>query len=1413
MNKYKKSLLSVAASIAISSTILSANYVPLTTGKVGAVNGVDNQWVLFGVSGFQYDGLIAVEEGEFRIAGSTTSEKAANVITDLTHSEGLAVSGMASTLGNLKDLAYLDAITTSPIEVRVDTTGIEFLESEPYRTIYVDVETSDAKSANFAFTYKATLEGHILEYSVKGGQSYEITLNSANTFNNPAQGVLITSGSGAAGTPLKSLLVDEDDTVIDYNFENNPPLASNYDAALTTATPAGHRDILANETLRLYTYDAENEIWDIFDTGNNVATNDFTSLIAGKAYWGRLDNDGDNSIVNTETESGLVLGTPKLTTADYTNAKLVDGWNLISFDGVNSEIRYATTGLILTSNLTAGDLKIIDSSGGQPVTVTFTNDANSSVRSKLINRAIEDAKLLGTIPYTFDLRAFPAALTTETIATANKLALISNKRFSVQEADNAAGNTIAGVTTLTGANPLKPSDFTTIATADLLSVTGVSSAYGEYSLVIDPLVGAGTAQAAAADFSGFEITRGADSEVALLANDVKLSVTSITTSIATSLSTVIPIELDLGLDGGLGDHILLASPSAFSVRDHVFTRVFEYDTNSSIANNSTVVVSGLGDKPVQTTGVTVVKGSTADAAAIVVETLNFVQAEANATKADGSGDELLYVMNNVVGGAKFKVSETNGEIDLLTVTTSDLDMAKGAVKGVYSLGYLAKVDLEHIIDINVSEIPDDTNNTIRFSYDTNLGTGFTGTALVVNPTLAYDSTEMTEQHNKDVLDSYIIQITKDLADLKLSGTPTYTYSTGGANPSADFNNTVIQITGSDIINVTTDLGDSGPIKESFTIIFTAGDEDGNNTIFELDGVTVDLNNSGGNYDLNTTEGIVLAFKGAYDLNNTGASLYSEYNTTTIITTVDGDTAIRFDANATGSQDDIVLATDLVYAAASVHSDDNVTITYELNTTAFVDGRNGATENAVIDTADLGYLSSDMSPNLSKDLMYNNVLSPNYVMDGPLYTMRDNNMALKALVSGTTQMTDGTVAWSSIDLTRKPSQWFNSQDYTLFDTDSKAGYWAFLETDSSDNPLSIADGEVTLDGKSYTSYFDTQNGYATYNYFIGNLNVNVTGLNAVDNYASARVTATIGGETIELSQDSTNKTLFTGSINTYESYTLYVDTDYDIIINVADGLGNNYTKTVTDVFDNVAPNAPDANITDGEITVSADPLDTDVAGFYVFSGGIPEYKPEDSVNNLGWIATAGTIGVVCEKMDAVTATSPATGLSVIAVDGTGKLGGGNASPAVALDYMTILRDRVVITDNAAGDTESTTGGIAYDTSCATTGVEITEKTGVLVASITDAKQTKLAYTLETDQEALTAIPITVYVNNGATSKVISRITYPVNYVGKDVFIQIDGEVFGYTLPTRVSVDAGNGKTDTTSVDLSLLTNNPKTNITM
>lgn len=256
MKKYRKSLVSVAAAVAISSSILGANYLPLTTSTS------DNKWVLVGVTGYVGTSGQSAASGEYSV-----EDLVSNKWEDATEDN----------LGNEKtDIGTLKAIDHATIKVRLDTSNYTIDQQEPTRTIYVTDATGNTPF--FAFTYKAAFEGEKLEYesTLDASNVYYVTLNSDNTYSNPAVGVITpaTGGNGITEATLNSLVTDAQ-SVVDYNLSNNPPLSSDYE-------PSVYRDQDNNDSIRMFSYIPSTGGWDIHDSRNNDDSNNFNTIEKGK---------------------------------------------------------------------------------------------------------------------------------------------------------------------------------------------------------------------------------------------------------------------------------------------------------------------------------------------------------------------------------------------------------------------------------------------------------------------------------------------------------------------------------------------------------------------------------------------------------------------------------------------------------------------------------------------------------------------------------------------------------------------------------------------------------------------------------------------------------------------------------------------------------------------------------------------------------------------------------------------------------------------------------------------------------------------------------------------------------------------------------------------------------------------------
>ncbi|MBN2895173.1 MAG: hypothetical protein JXK05_04680 [Campylobacterales bacterium] len=1202
----KKIMLSTAAIAVLASTIATADYLPLST------TASDDKWVMFGVTGLKGTGANAGIDGQFSIP-DIVSFKAVDTGPDAAYSAGFLVSG--EYFGWLK---ALDTITQ--VEARVNTTGMAYNETEPVRTMYIT--STEGGTPQFALQYKASFEGKKLEYRIGSGDVYSVTISAANTYSNPAVGVYNVAVPPTLATTLWNLKVNEDNSVVDYDFSDNPVLAHQY-------VENTHKDQPdAGDFHRIYNYNAQQERWEIYDSRNRETANDFTTIEPGKGYWGKME-----TTAVTATAGGLLVGTSSLSAATY-EENLVEGWNLIALnDGV---VRHASTGLIATMALSLATHGIIISDPSDNYSVTImgdVNNANTSDDARTINAAVEAAKLAGTLPMSFHIRAFAVSAT--------QIAIISNKQFILK--DEATANSVSAVTTLTGAAPLDPTtkgDATTEATN--LTTIGVMSKYGEYVTIVKPLTGAGSAQA---------LTNGSSVQIkgATAAGDTPIAMGATLTATEVLLEAhpdITSTEIDLLDYDGTTDHILLASTEPFYIRDHTFTRVFAFDNTDN--GTGTIDIINSADDTTNTASIATTDDTTTEAATAI----NNIGTTLVSSAVVPSEATKLVVVSDEVDSNEFDVIETTGE-NIVDTTTND-DIAKGAIKGVYSLHALVKVPLETKVVLTPGDDADlsDADDIITITINGTAGTGIT----------PGDLTAGGDAENAAFLDALVAQIRIQLGELGLSSTVSHNYTAA------------------------------------------------------MSGIT--------------------------------------------------------EASITISGPDIV-------SAAYAETDGAVVAAF--------------TTSPVIGAVNKGFLAA-FSPDLTEDLKYNAVYTPNYVYDGPIFTLKNAGYTTKALVSGSTDLTDGLVSWTSLDLTRSPAQWLSSQDYSLFSSDYVAGYWAFVES-GGENPLSISEANITT--QVYTSHFNVSDN-STYNHYSGNIELKIDGFDTTDDWKSNMVKVVINGDSIELANSTTAPTVFSGKMSSYEIANMIAGENYSVEAYVSDGLGNHLLKqNVNMIVDYQKPAKPTVTLNSGA-TVALASASADAAAFYLFDVSttyIPETATIEASIGEAEIKKAAAANYNLCKVLAVKAynAAPYT-IAAIAVDEAGTIGGGNASDAVEFDYKPVLKDAILMANTYNGVKNPTTSGTYYNNDCESQGVQ-TVNTGITIASLNEAQEVKIAYNPLIDNNLINSAPLIAYVTDG---NVVAEIAYNEAYVGKRAYIKLQGNVYDFQFPVA-------GANDSTESPVELIAN--------
>jgi len=767
MMNFKKSLLSVAAATAIAATSLAANYVPLTTTTT------DNTWVLFGVSGLKSasGALVAGEDGVFSIADS--ADYALTDTSDET-AGGLSVYGVTSSDG--KNLVELYNINQAKVEIRINpvivnsTEKIAYDETDPVKTIYVKL--TEAGSPAFSVSYKSSLEGYTMEYSIDDGDVYEIKLDSDYVYSNAGMGTMTTADdNGDSDSNYISSLISDATTnsAVDYNLSNNPVYFQSWDADL-------HADAIdevgATANIRFYTYDAANQDWLIYDSENTLS-NTFSTLKQGKAYWARLDtNASENTTSNDEGElAGVVLGQPSESSTFYDDAGLADGWNFISFSK-QSTIKDVSTGMILDINSSnaAATMTIVDSSGLNSLTITGI-DGNSTAgdtsdAAKKINAEVALAKAKGLMPITFDLKAFPAT------PTADKLVLISSRRFTIKD-DN--DNFINTATTLSGAGSLLyPNDgtddtlwFTDLGTSVDVNATGAMGIYGEYAMVIETPYGSDSSIAAGAAKYQVKSAAGVNEsfEDISSATNISLIATNISGN-STAIDNAVPINLSMD---GNASHVLVAADTEFSIRDHTFVRVFDFVAGDA---NTTVTYDGNSNGTEISSD-----GNDTDAATQINTIANL--------SASPSSDNKVIVLNTETDNSKYQITESG---DLLKPAKSTSNMARGAIADAFSLSNLAKKDIYAVLDLNITtdSVLDGVDDNLTITYTTIYAGGIFESKIVSDANYT--------NNDSGYLSFLTTQIKSTLAEHKVNVDVKVNTDNG-----SDLNSSIIQISGPDLV--------------------------------------------------------------------------------------------------------------------------------------------------------------------------------------------------------------------------------------------------------------------------------------------------------------------------------------------------------------------------------------------------------------------------------------------------------------------------------------------------------------------------------------------------------------------------------------------------------------------------------------
>lgn len=1095
MNLKKINISLVTASLLYGVSLLGSattSYVPITT------TSNDYTWKLFGVNGFSREIIIPANPDTVNTSYTSLSDNK-------------TIAGTAGWNLNGKDLGKLKLLNKAAqttINLYTDLTNINSIITQFQRVMYISAPNSNTPIAELQ--YNSALEGKDVDYEEIGTQNasiYTFRIDANNTYSNPVEPKLKVATEAIYSTPDTKIT-----SIIDFNLSNNPtnPTDFNFNDHFDNGNNAN------GTTARIYRYDSINGVWELWDKDNDANINDFDTLEKGRGYWIKID-DGDKANSNSNSNAGLILGNEGVETGDYNNTiKLAEGWNLISFDNKNNNIREAVTGLIVETM--ADTVSISDISGVYQVTMSLSND--NIQNAKLINTNINKARDLNQIPENFKL----TALTNED----GKLILLSNIKFIIK------GKGFGAVTTLAGQDVWSEDDQTRINVNDVSILTnGVSSVYGEYGMVIEPLVGPNTASNLDSLIDGPDkysaaimINNDENQIIPFSENHMPTTLTTANNTINSHISNKSTnlknsIEIDMNNDG-INDHILISSTSNFYIKDYTFTKVFDFNSTNANSKNSYYIQSYT----------TVPQTEIPDINYTINDIRDDINMKLNDTKVystlNNTSDKLIMVSASQVD---FRLLDL--EPKFFIESTSDDDIAKGAVKAVY----------------NIKDLIDASKTT--------------GTISLPNP------------------------------------------------------------------------------------------------------ITEDLN-------------------------------YKSIN--------------------------------------------------------------------VQDMPD----------------------------DGPLYVFRELGYDIKSLVSGITDMTNNNIYWSNIDLTASKDIWYSSNNYNLFNVNSKTGYWAYLEDKQARFIERESEDNVTIDNKLY--FYDF--GYESNNQNIieiKNIDLKFKTDTNIKDISDLNVYLIISGNKYKLIPDSKEEGKYSSYIGKFNSIKSNQGDNKEIILSANDGLGTVLESKTIGMIDVIQPDAPTlpSDMGDGS-NIELNSSSVDVKGIYLYNTYIPEYNTEDSELKLDY-NNSNTISFNICKYSTINPTfgEPVNELKIFAVDGKGTLNNGLISDSLSISPHPILKGSNVLesiwTDGIANKENNSTG---YNNYCER-NIYKDGDYGVTIQSKEENRTVKLAFVSKkqaaSSSNAIGGLQESMYIKDTSSNTgAVAQILFDNVYIGEKFYIQIDNKTYMTTFQDKYSV---------------------------
>ena len=437
--------------------------------------------------------------------------------------------------------------------------------------------------------------------------------------------------------------------------------------------------------------------------------------------------------------------------------------------------------------------------------------------------------------------------------------------------------------------------------------------------------------------------------------------------------------------------------------------------------------------------------------------------------------------------------------------------------------------------------------------------------------------------------------------------------------------------------------------------------------------------------------------------------------------------------------------------------------------------------------------------LSSDVKLNPIHTPDFAIQGPLYTLRNAGAGydVRAMIKATTEMdaTTGTIAWDSLDVTRDEDDWFVDNAFNLFKIDHNQGYWVYLEAASSDT---VAIGTPSISSKPYSYNFKPTTPFTTTNVLTnGQLSVTITGLDdaaGTGNSNAGTAYAVISGEEIQLLRSS-GTDVFTGTVS---NYALSGFSESSAAINVdiraVNGKGQAVESSSALSIDYTAPTNM-AAVDSGTTSIALSANGNDTANFYIWKDYIPEVATTRSTvgtssGNLIGGAIAATADAATVEMCSRFTFGDNTTLRIVAADGT--LDNSNLSDAVQYVYATTLKGAHVLTHIQGGGTLKSQIGATYDSTCtanATQPSAATDNDGVSLATLTAATTSRLSFVPDSGGSNFTQdLAWTSNYDLAGSGTAVIQVQSTSAYAGNTFYVEYGGSLYSGTFPsTQLAAD--------------------------